>query len=361
MKLLIFHTGSLGDTLAAVPALWAIREHFRNTRVTLLTDRQGKGSFVGAQEVLAGSGLIDDWITYPMDASLRGKIFAMPALISAVREVRHRRYDGLVYLIQNRQGRARKRDMFVFRLAGIRKFYGACGSEFPAPGDVGHPLPRLPHQSDHFLGRLSLSGILVQPEGQGRVDIGISDWERSSVEKWRKSIPDSGDRIWVAIGPGSKMPAKRWPTERFREVVSRLIDRYDIWPVVFGGSEDRNLDLELIKTWGRGSVAAGELGIRQGVAALERCVFYLGNDTGTMHMAVSAGIPCVAVFSARDYPGLWCPYGQGHLVIRRNVECEGCMLTACTKNAMKCLLDISVDEIYKAAESMLLSRRPCAV
>ena len=40
------------------------------------------------------------------------------------------------------------------------------------------------------------------------------------------------------MGPGSKMPSKRWPMERYAETIQRLIDKFNIWPVVFGGNED---------------------------------------------------------------------------------------------------------------------------
>jgi len=353
MRLIIFQTGSLGDTLAAVPALWAVRAHFSSSRITLLTDRQRKGRFVGAQEVLDGSGLIDDWLTYPVDAGVGGKILSVPSIFSMLWEVRHRRFDGLVYLIRNRRGWLRRRDLLVFRFAGIGQFYGADGPSFPHPAEADRPLPTIPHQGEFFLKRLNQSGIPVPAPRRGRVDVGISDEERAAARRWQQKMIGSEGRIWVAVGPGSKMPAKRWPTERFQVVVERLIARYDIWPAVFGGPEDRELGDSLVASWGRGTNAAGVLRIREGIAALEECAFYLGNDTGTMHMAVSVGISCVAIFSARDYPGLWYPYGTGHTVLRKTVECEGCMLQTCTKQRMKCLMDISAEEVYQAAEALI--------
>ncbi len=104
---------------------------------------------------------------------------------------------------------------------------------------------------------------------------------------------------------------------------------------------------------GKRDQCRGRLGVRAGIAAMEGCGFYLGNDTGTMHMAVSAGIPCVAIFSARDYPGLWYPYGHGHIVLRRTVHCEGCMLEVCHKNGKNCLMSISVDEVLEACTKMI--------
>ena len=39
-----------------------------------------------------------------------------------------------------------------------------------------------------------------------------------------------------------------------------------------------------------------------------------------MHLAVSSGLRCVSLFSGRDYPGLWDPYGEGHIVLRKHTE-----------------------------------------
>jgi ADP-heptose:LPS heptosyltransferase len=45
-----------------------------------------------------------------------------------------------------------------------------------------------------------------------------------------------------------------------------------------------------------------------------------------MHLAAAVNIPCVAIFSGRDAPGAWEPWGQSHRVLRHHVDCEGCML-----------------------------------
>jgi ADP-heptose:LPS heptosyltransferase len=94
---------------------------------------------------------------------------------------------------------------------------------------------------------------------------------------------------------------------------------------------------------------------------LERCALYVGNDTGTMHLAASVGTPCVAIFSARDNPGKWEPTGPGHIVLRHEVPCAGCMLETCVDNDLECLKAISVDEVLAAIGGRLERTRttPC--
>jgi ADP-heptose:LPS heptosyltransferase len=149
------------------------------------------------------------------------------------------------------------------------------------------------------------------------------------------------------------MPAKRWPEERFAEVVAKLIEDFDIWPVVLGAEEDREMGERLLRTWGRGYNAAGALSLRGAAAVLSHCAMFLGNDTGTMHLAAAVGVPCVAVFSARTYPGAWNPYNVPSRVFRSQIECEGCLLVECVERQNECLKRIAVEPVITACEEIL--------
>ena len=70
-------------------------------------------------------------------------------------------------------------------------------------------------------------------------------------------------------------------------------------------------------------------------------------------MAAAAGTKCVGIYSSRNYPGEWDPYGDRHTVLRALVECEGCMLERCVENKMNCIMSISVDQVYNACEKIL--------
>ncbi len=65
------------------------------------------------------------------------------------------------------------------------------------------------------------------------------------------------------------------------------------------------------------------------------------------------GTPCIAIFSARDYPGLWEPYGRQHIILRHEVECAGCFLEICEHYDNKCLKLITVNEVFVAINKIL--------
>jgi len=356
MNVLIYHIGSLGDTLVALPAFRAVRRHFYRSKITLLTDHHQGKSLVSAAEVLEGENVIDDILQYPAIYGMVGKLFLIKDYINLLKEIRRRRFDVLIYLIRCVPGKTARirRDMFFFVLAGIRKFYGHKFQHINHKRYKNFPLQKVSHQTDELLKRLAIAGISVPKEGMADLRLHINEKDRSVVREWLNNQKLNAEgKPWIAVGPGSKMDVKRWPLQRYEAVVSKLIDRFDIWPVVFGGVEDRPLAQELIRAWGRGYIAAGSLGVRHGVAAMQRCLFYLGNDTGTMHMAVAAGIPCVAIFSSRDYQGRWYPFGEGHIVFRKTMPCEGCMLEKCVENKKSCILAIDTDEVYEACAKMV--------
>jgi ADP-heptose:LPS heptosyltransferase len=186
------------------------------------------------------------------------------------------------------------------------------------------------------------------------MDVNITLQEEAEMEEWlHRSGADNLPGPWLAIAPWTNMPAKQWPTERFTEVVLGLQEVIGGTPFVFGGRREQQATEDLVREWGFGVPVAGALKVRQGIALLKRCKIYIGNDCGAMHMAVSAGIRCVAIFSSRDLPGLWEPYGKGHIVLRSSVPCEGCMLSACNNHHNNCLLEISVNQVLEASLSIL--------
>ena len=62
----------------------------------------------------------------------------------------------------------------------------------------------------------------------------------------------------------------------------------------------------------------------------------------------------MAVFSSRDLPGKWDPYGSGHITLRKTVPCEGCLLEECPNN-MECIKLITVKEVFDACARIISS------
>ena len=206
----------------------------------------------------------------------------------------------------------------------------------------------LPRECDRLLRIVDASGAPPRPpflSPPAPAEAKAAEWLR----------PFAG-RLLVALGPGSKMPAKKWFPERYLEVARRIVEASpDAALVVFGGPEDRTEGDRLVQAVGprRGLNLAGAADIIESAAALSRCTFYLGNDTGTMHLAAVMGLPCVGVFTSRENRDVWAPWGSSHTILRRDLPCSGCMLERCEAERMRCLDLISTDDVWAAVRPRL--------
>jgi len=355
-RILVYRIGQLGDTIVALPAMWAIKENFPDAKLTLLCDQHPHTNYILASGLLRDAGVFHDFLAYPVENTGTSSARRASELLKQLRE---RKFDTLVYLAPSARGPRRvQRDRWFFRAAGIRTFIGMTGFPRFQKRRGLTSLVTAPRESELLLLRLRESGLRVSLQ-HPRFDLGLSQREEADVAHWleTQSEPD-GHRRWIAVGPGSKMPAKRWPLDRYDEVVRDLIAGFDIWPVVFGGNEDREIGDGLIERWGRGYNAAGALGIRAAGVALRRCELYLGNDTGTMHLAAAAGIRCVAIFSSRERPGLWYPAGADNRVFRSEIDCEGCGLKVCITRDIECLRRIDSRSVIAACIDLLSAAHP---
>jgi ADP-heptose:LPS heptosyltransferase len=86
---------------------------------------------------------------------------------------------------------------------------------------------------------------------------------------------------------------------------------------------------------------------------LRRAELLVTNDSGPMHLAVAVGAPVVALFGPTE-PRAVGPYGPGHLVLRKAIDCSSCTRQHCVRD-LACLTAITVEEVCAAVESM---RRP---
>lgn len=352
-RILAYGIGELGDSLIMLPAAWAIRKHFPDAHLALLCNHDPMTSHVNALHVFRELGIFNDFFWYTAAPPWKRPLHFIRLFTS----IRHRRFDAIAYLVPGtRSGRQRKRDALFFRAAGIDKLIGFGEYAEHSYRVKTRPLPVVDHESDAILARLRADGIETPPAGAACLDLVLGESEDAVVDAWLATERDDRGRPWIGIGAASKMPSKCWPVERYAEAVQTLIDRFDVWPVTFGGAADAPVNEHLIAVWRRGFNAAGKLDIRGSAAALRRCQLYLGNDTGTMHLAAAVGTRCLAIFASRDYPGRWYPYGPGHSVLRTRIECEGCMLYACRERANECLKLISASNVVAVATRMLGER-----
>lgn len=351
-RILIFRPGQLGDTLVTLPAVHAIRNHFANAELTYLYDyHYGKG-YVLANEILKGSGLIDHFIPYFRSYSFFGKVRATFELLSLLFKLRRFSYDCVILLEPNKKTFwQQKRDWLFFRFAGVRNQKSCSSFHRFVDSQVSHLVES---QQDFYLRAIGMLGIKVPKLGHGCMDLGLKDAEDEEFYEWLlmkqlKEFPQHS----IAVCVGAKQSHNLWPIACYRSVLCRLIKTHQVMPVFFGGSGDKVIAEALIDDLGVGLNACGELSVRGSARVLQECLFYLGNDTGSMHLSVAAGLKCVGIFSFRDLPGEWYPYGDGHKVHCGIVNYLDGSAYRIQDDLLKALTSIRPDDVYKSCVELL--------
>ena len=330
----------------ALPALWCLRGAFPAAKIIYIWQKNKEGQ-VTAEEMLRGSGLVDEFLCDKVGAHFFGRFYSRLKIWASLIL---RKVDLGIVLEEKHWPARRKR---FLRFCGVKKVLGPDGKGSAIERD-SQGINSSPRISESLVDVLKPLKIPLPSASSGKMTLPILDTERRNVEGWiEKTGLKNHAKPWIGIGPWSNRPVKRWPLENYFKVVEDLIETYGVMPIVFGGPAEKLIGQKLVRQWGRGYIAAGDLNVREGVELLKRCRLYLGNDTGTMHMAVAAGIPCVAIFSSIDSPGRWEPYGENHSVFRTRVECEGCMLEECEIEKMKCILSINPPEVITACKRYL--------
>lgn len=183
-------------------------------------------------------------------------------------------------------------------------------------------------------------------------------WTSPDAEAEAARLLPAGSPV-LALGPTANWGAKQWPAERFAQLAERLTAPSGILAgariAVFGGPGEREgiaalMDavpperlVDLVGTCSLGTVAA----------CLGHADFYVGNDSGLMHMAAAAGVPTLGLFgpSSEVFYG---PCGPRTASVRgpRSFE-DICHAPDFDHRRTDCMmLDLEVESVVQAAEAL---------
>jgi len=348
-KVLIYRLGSLGDTTVALPCFHLIERAFPNAQRTLLTNFPVHAKAPASAAVLGDSGLVHGYMRYTVGTRSPSE------LLRLAREIRHLKPEVLVYLMPVRPMKMVTRDKWFFRLAaGVSRIIG-----LPEPADLVRNQDPVTGFYEPEATRLARTvRVLGDPglENLANWSLRLTPAEREAA---KFALGTLVDKPLVICGPGTKMQAKDWGQENWRALLGRLSARYPGYGLaLIGAKEDGEVSEYAARDWSGPQVnLCGKLSPRETAAVLDQAPagarIFLGPDSGPMHLAACAGVPCVIAFSARGLPGVWYPAGKGHRIVYHQVNCFGCNLETCITEGRKCLTSISVDEMASAVSSVL--------
>jgi ADP-heptose:LPS heptosyltransferase len=281
----VIKLSALGDFVLSLGAMRAIRQAHPKARITLLT--------TPPFEALAkATGFFQKIET-------DGRPEGVKATRELLKRIRADRYE-LVYDLQTsgRTANYFKALNLPFRSPPLWSGH-AKGAAFehadPARGDM--------HSIDRLAAQLDVAGI-----GPGEFD---GEWppmpDMSFVREAFGDKPSLLPQYFSINGPyalfipgaSAHRAAKRWPTERFAELATKVADT-GVTPVIIGGKAESDIARTILRHEPRTKNLVTRTSLFQIVSLAERALFAVGNDTGPMHMAALSGCPGVALFATSE-------------------------------------------------------------
>ena len=210
----------------------------------------------------------------------------------------------------------------------------------------------------HYLDALRLLGVNSR---RRRPRIVLDAESRQYAARFFSAFEFTSRYPVVAVHPGGSYEGKRWPADRYCETVTWLRNTYDARFLVVRGHDSDRLVEKITKDVPEEYYAViGELPLLKVAALLARCTFFLGNDSGIMHLADAVGLPTLTIFGP-SRPGVWGAAGNNavHLV-RDDIwnfcpECSTRHLRdiPCRRpSELSCLRAIRVEDVLAAIEAL---------
>ena len=182
-------------------------------------------------------------------------------------------------------------------------------------------------------------------------------WLSDRVRDHAKSLIPDGSPV-LAIGPTANWLAKTWRAESFIELIDRLSGPSGILSgarvAVFGRDDERPMALRLINAIPKDLRIdlVGQLDLLEVGACLERAAFYVGNDSGLMHLAAAAGIPTLGLFGP-SLDELYAPWGPLGAAVRADKSFDEIFPENFDHRATGTLMDsLTVDTVEAAAHAL---------
>ncbi len=148
-----------------------------------------------------------------------------------------------------------------------------------------------------------------------------------SAEAPRIEPPDGPPGGVIALAPGAGRETKRWPEERFAEVIREIHSRWRL-PMVLIGSTGETQLLERIAA-GTPTVPVRVMAgdpIPEVASVLCKCALLITNDSGLLHLSEAVGTPVIAIFGPTTPELGFAPSDKRSVLLTENLECSPCTL-----------------------------------
>ncbi|PIQ26047.1 glycosyltransferase [bacterium (Candidatus Blackallbacteria) CG17_big_fil_post_rev_8_21_14_2_50_48_46] len=339
-RILLINFGGIGDEILFFPVIEDLRRHYPDARISVVVEPRCKS-------IMEQNYFIDEVFCF---------------------DIKHRRHPGdLLELL----GILRNEAPDLLISSGGSPLVACLLFLSGAPVRVGYATPRfqflLTHpvalNKEQYAARMyhDLLNPLGFPNKNPVPGIYLPHSVRHWVDEWLKN--KGVTEPYILIHPGvsllskQKQLIKSWALEKWEALIRQLLQEGRT-VILAGGPDDAEElayltshleDPRLLSIYGqtRDMYQLGGFIQRAGVMI---CV-----DSAPMHLGVGLNVPLVAIFGPTDETKLLPPEAENIRVIHAGTSCRPCLwaVRQTTCEALTCLQDIQVAQVYQAVSELL--------
>ena len=326
-RVLAVRLDSLGDVLVTGPALRALRAGCEH--LTLLCGPRGRA----AAELLPGIDELLCWRAPWIDPE--PEPVSRAGVDDLVAELAGRRFDRAVVFTSFHQSALPT--ALLLRMAGV-PWVGAISEDYPGSLlDLRHRFDEDVPEPERALSLARACGFELPPGDGGGLAV-------------RPVASAAAATPYVVLHPGTSVPARAWPAERYRELCELLAARGRT--VVVTGSPDER-DLTAYVAGSDGIDRGGRHDLHELAGVLAGADVVVVGNTGPAHLAAAIGTPVVSLFAPTVPLARWAPYTPYRVVLGdQDAACRGSRATACPVPGHPCLTSVTASEAVAAVEAL---------
>ncbi len=354
-NILCIRLDSLGDVLMCTPALRALGQARPGRTVTLLTSPAAARAAPYIPELDGVISHAVPWMKHGVDAdSLRDH--------DLIRQLAACQFDAAVIFTSYSQSALPA--ALLAHLAGIPLRLAHCRENpYDLLSDwVADPEPA--QQVRHEVRRqLDLVASIGCEADCARLSFRVPQADLASVRRRLAAWGINERTPFVLVHPGASAPSRRYPPERWADVIRSLSALHD-WPIVLTGDRTECALVEQIRqasttpTWS----LAGELDLGQLGAVISLAGAVVCNNTGPAHIAAAVGTPLANLYAMTNPQHT--PWQVHSRLLFHDVPCRFCYKSECPQGHHACLAQLPPRDVVDAITSLMawsaVHRRPGA-
>ncbi|MEZ6094782.1 MAG: glycosyltransferase family 9 protein [Pirellulaceae bacterium] len=211
--------------------------------------------------------------------------------------------------------------------------------------------PRREHLVDRtleLLAKLPLPREIAEPS----MDLPLPEHATAEIHAF---LDEFAGRPYAIINPGASWRSKQWESRRFGQVAKSLFEDHGIIPLAtWAGPEESVMADEIVTASCGVARKAPETSLPELGALIKHARFFLGCDTGPLHLAVAMGTRCIGLYGP-TLPTHSGAYGSQNIAIQHSFQ-DGSR-TERRSASNDAMMQISVNDVLQAIEDLLANQQ----